>query len=259
MFVHDRHQAILQRLLKKPRWSVDALLRELPVSRSTLRRDLVDLERRRSVIRVHGGVMRPDFIQGEATFDRRQRQHEQEKQDIARLAAQIVPDHATVYLDAGTTTLRVAELLLPRRHLRIFTHSLRLMTLATTGHAAITCLGGEHRPGSDALVGNLTLKWLENLRFDVAVIGASGVGADGAFTTELSECSVKQRIMQRTGKSILVCDSSKWNGSAAVRFADWKEFHTWVSDTGLPASARHYARRHGIHLELAHQQEGAAA
>jgi DeoR/GlpR family transcriptional regulator of sugar metabolism len=259
MFVHDRHQVILQHLLKKPRWSIDALLRELPVSRSTLRRDLVDLERRRSVIRVHGGVMRPDFVHGELTFDRRQRQHEDEKQSIARMAAAIVPEQASVYLDAGTTTLRVAELLLPRRRLRLFTHSLRVMNLATTGHAAITCLGGEHRPGSDALVGNLTLKWLENLRFDVAIIGASAVGGEGAFTTELSECSVKQRILQRTGKSILVCDSSKWNGSAAVHFADWKDFHTWVCDAGLPTSARQEARRHGIPLELAQQQKGAAA
>ncbi len=259
MFVQDRHQAILQHLLKKPRWSVEALLRELPVSRSTLRRDLVDLERRRSVIRVHGGVMRPDFIHGEPTFERRQRQHEDEKQAIARIAAEMVPDHATVYLDAGTTTLRVAELLLPRRNLRLFTHSLRLMNLATTGHAAITCLGGEHRPGSDALVGNLTLKWLEHLRFDVAIIGASAVGVEGAFTTELSECSVKQCIVGRAKKCLLVCDSSKWNGSAAVHFADWKDFHTWVSDVGLPASAQQHARRQGVHLEVVRHAEGAAA
>lgn len=256
MFVHDRHQAILDHLRKRPRLSVDALLREMPVSRSTLRRDLVALERRRSVIRVHGGVMRRDVAQEEPTFERRRGEHEDQKRAIARVAADMVPEQAAVYLDAGTTTLRVAEALLPRRKLRLFTHSLRLMNLASTGHAAITCLGGEHRPGSDALVGHLTVKWLDNLRFDVALMAASGVSLEGAFTTELSECSVKQRIMQRSAKIILVCDSSKWNGSAAVRFADWKEFDAWVCDVGLAAAARQCARRHGVRVELAGQHVG---
>lgn len=250
MFVHDRHRAILQRLRKKPRWSVDDLLRELPISRSTLRRDLLELERLRSVVRVHGGAMHPDYLRGEPTFDRRGRERAGEKQAIAAAAVTLIPDNSTVYLDAGTTAMEVGRLLLPRTNLKLFTHSIRLMALAGEGCASITCIGGEYRAASDAVVGGLNLNWLEHLRFDVAVIGASGLSTTAASTTELSECAVKQAIISRAERRILVCDSGKWNHPAAVQFARWREFQVWVTDENLPRAARTHCRGFGAPLEV---------
>src|SRR5947207_14218651 len=105
MFVHDRHSQIAARLARRPRWTVTQLQKEMGVSRSTLRRDLLELEQRGDIVRVHGGVVHRDFLHGEPTFDRRGKQSVAAKRAIGAAAAQLVPDNASVYLDDGTTRL----------------------------------------------------------------------------------------------------------------------------------------------------------
>jgi DeoR/GlpR family transcriptional regulator of sugar metabolism len=258
MFVHDRHKTILDRLMRQPHWEIDDLLREIPISRSTLRRDLVELEQHGRLIRVHGGVMHADYLRGELTFDRRAQEHSPQKVAIARAAASLAAGNTVAYLDAGTTPLEVGRLLIHRTDLRLFTHSIRLLSHAASGKAPLTCLGGEYRAVSDALVGGLTLQWLEHLHFDIAFVGASGLSTAGASTTELSECAVKQAILRRAARRVLVCDSSKWAQSAAVEFAPWKEFHVWVTDAGMPREARHAAKRHGVEVIVAQAEKGYA-
>jgi DeoR/GlpR family transcriptional regulator of sugar metabolism len=229
------------------------LQREMRVSRSTLRRDLVELEERGDVVRVHGGVVHRDFLQGEPTFDRRGREAVVAKRAIAAVAAGLVEENASVYLDAGTTCLEVGRHLLLRADVKLFTHSLRLASDAAASDAAasVVLVGGEVRKVSQAVVGGLALQWLAQLRFDVAFVACSGISAEGASTTELTEAAIKQAILKRTSRSVLVADAGKWNRAAAVRFAGWKQFHTWVVDTALNKSAHDVAATAGVRVLLA--------
>lgn len=242
--LQDRLHAIRRVLRRRPRLSLPGLQRELGVSRSTLRRALLELEHPGEVVRVRGGVVNADRYRGELSFDRRRARRVEQKRAIARRAVELVPSNASVYLDAGTTCLEVGRLLLGRTDLRLFTHSLRLMTEtpAATPLASIVCVGGEYRRVSEALVGGLVASWLEQLRFDVAFIAASGVGPEGCSTTELSEMLVKQQVLRRAHHRILVADSEKWAHPAAVRFDDWRLIDDWVCDDELPAAARDVVR-----------------
>src|SRR5687767_8580034 len=114
MFVHDRHKEIVARLVRRPRWTVTQLQREMRVSRSTLRRDLLELEERGDVVRVHGGVVHRDYLQGEPTFDRRGKESVAAKRAIGAAAVANVVDNAAVYLDAGTTCHEVGRRLMLR-------------------------------------------------------------------------------------------------------------------------------------------------
>ncbi|HEV7300310.1 MAG TPA: DeoR/GlpR family DNA-binding transcription regulator [Tepidisphaeraceae bacterium] len=253
MFVHDRHREIVDRLARRPRWTVTQLQREMRVSRSTLRRDLLELEERGDVVRVHGGVVHRDFLQGEPTFDRRGKQGVAAKRAIGAAAAAIVADNASVYLDAGTTSLEVGRRLLLRPDVKLFTHSLRLAADAASSDApaSVVLVGGEVRKVSQAVVGALTLDWLKQLRFDVAFVAASGVTAEGVSTTELSEAGVKQAIADRAAKVVLVADAAKWDAPAAVRFAAWRRFDTWVVDAAVPRAARAAAEAAGVKVIVA--------
>jgi len=259
MFVHDRQKTILQCLARKPQWDIDDLLREIPISRSTLRRDLVDLEQQGRLIRVHGGVMHADYLRGELTFDRRYQSHAPEKAAIARKAATLAGDKAATYVDAGTTPLEVGRRLIHRTDLRLFTHSIRLVSCTGMGKASLTCIGGEYRAVSDAVVGGLAAQWLVHLHFDIAYIGASGLDAQGVTTTELSECAIKQTLLRRAQRRVLVCDSSKWGLPAAIEFAGWKDFHVWVTDANVSRAAQAAAQRHGVEVVIAQVNQEAEA
>lgn len=251
MLVHDRHARILDYLQKHPSSSVLHLQRSLGVSRSTVRRDLVELEEQGEIIRVHGGVVHRDTLRGEPTYDRRGREAIAAKRAIAAATAALVPEDSVVYLDAGTTCVEVARQLAARQDLKIFTHSVRLLIEVGDSAASMTCVGGEYRAVSQALVGGLSMSWLKHLQFDVAILGASGLDEAGASTTELSEAALKQAIVERAGKLILATDHRKWERPAAVRFAPWKLLQTFVTDQLPGRGMRRMLTEQGTEVVLA--------
>ena len=240
MFVHERQAAILDHVGRWKRLGVDDLRRRLRVSRSTLRRDLVELEARGEVVRVHGGVVSPQHLRGESTLARRGGQNAEAKRRIARLAAGTIPPNASVLIDAGTTCLAAGRLLLGRDDLKLFTHSVPLVAAALEADAParVTCLGGELRAAGGSLVGGMTDAWLGRLRCDVALVGASGLDADGPSTTEVHEAGVKAELIRRSRRRLLLCDADKCGSPAAVKFAGWGEFDAWIVDRRPPSSYR---------------------
>lgn len=212
------------------------LQQKLRTSPATVRRDLAELEDNGEIVRVHGGVMHPSFFYGEPTFSQRRAEQPHAKETIATLAAALLPERASVFIDAGTTALEVGKQLIRREDLTIFTHSIPLAMLAPGGKSRVVCVGGEVRSPTLALVGGLCLDWLAELRFDFAFIGASGLGEkEGATTTELGEAGVKQAVIQRTKHPYLVCDYTKWNRPRSVVFAGWEKFAGWIVDAKPPA------------------------
>lgn len=259
MFVHARLASILDQLRIRPRASVTDLQERLGLTRSTLRRDLVELERRGDIVRVHGGVVLRGYLQGEPTFERRRGEAAEAKARIARAAAKLAPRNAAVFLDAGTTCALLARELLVRDDLRVFTHSTSILAEAAGAAATVVCLGGEYRQPSQALVGGFALRWLEELRFDVAFLAASGLDAkDGASTTELTEAEVKRRVVAGAEQAVLAADSTKWARPSAVRFAEWKHIDAWVTDEPPP---RPHAKRladAGVRIVTASEEESRA-
>lgn len=237
MFSHERHKELLALLERKRRASITDLLEALRVSPATLRRDLADLEAEGRLVRFHGGAAHPAFVQGEPSFEQRSREGRAEKVAMGAAAAELVPAQQTVFLDAGTSCLEVGRHLLPRSDLTIITNSVSLAAMARESAARIIALGGEVRGVTGATVGALAMSWLENLRADWAFVGASGLFAEGACTTELSEAAMKQAYLRRAGCRVLVADASKWNAGAPVRFAGWSEVDTWITAGDLPRDA----------------------
>lgn len=259
MLVHERQRRILKRLRDQPQSKVSDLQRELNVSRSTVRRDLLELEGRGDIVRVHGGVVHPDYLRGEPTLDYRRTQARTAKRAIAAAAARLVPDNAAVFLDAGSTCLELGRLLCLREDVRIFTHSVPLLMECGSARAAMTCVGGEYRRAGQALVGSLALSWLERMHFDLVFIGASGLDEHGPSTTELSEGSIKSALLGRAQRSVLVAGMDKWNSPAAIRFAPWSAFGSWVCDSPVPSAAQSRAESAGVELVVAEQEAPVAA
>jgi hypothetical protein len=77
------------------------------------------------------------FHAGEPAFERKARAATKAKARLAELALGLVPSGATVFVDAGTTTLELGRLLLERDDLTIFTNSLPLLNVRRAGKAAL--------------------------------------------------------------------------------------------------------------------------
>lgn len=231
MFTPERHNAIKRIVREHRRVRFTTLERLVKVSPATLRRDLAELEKNGSVIRVHGGVLDPSYVRTEVPFDERIVRHGRAKKAMAMAAAQLVPSGATVLVDAGTSCLEAGKILLARKDVRLVTHSVALVQIGIRGEAPVVCLGGELRKVSGALTGAAALGALDLIHADVALVGATGLDWErGCFTTELTEAEMKKALIARATRKILLADSAKWQNPSTVRFAGWEDFNDWITD-----------------------------
>ena len=231
MIAHERQKAILEALETQPTLSVQVLISSFNASPATIRRDLDFLEKKGQLIRIHGGVIHPDSLAGEPTFHQRLRENPSGKISIAEKAASMVPPGGTVFVDAGTTCLEAGRILLAREDVTVFTNSCPLVNIPNRRQARLVCIGGELREISRAMVGALALDWLSKLTFHTAFIGASGLSAEGASTTELSEAEIKRQVLSRAKERILLADSSKWEVPSTFLYSGWDLFDTWITDS----------------------------
>ncbi len=108
MYAPERHQEILAAARAEGRVDVNALARALEGTPETVRRDLSALERHGLVRRVHGGAIPVERLGFEPAIADREGHLAGEKERIAKLALEQLPDMGSNILDAGTTTIRLA-------------------------------------------------------------------------------------------------------------------------------------------------------
>jgi DeoR family transcriptional regulator, fructose operon transcriptional repressor len=239
MLTAERHRAILRLLAEQGRVTMVEIAERFNISTATARRDAVFLANAGKATRSHGGLLPANFFRDEPTIRPVTIRDTNLKVRIAHRAGDLLPHEGNVFVDAGSTCLEVGRLLFERPELRIFTNSASLIALAGEAQATVTGIGGEINKTSMAHTGPLAQAWLAHLRFDAAVIGAAGLDpANGASASESAEAALKMDVLQRSAIRILVADGAKWNHPAAVGFAPWSAFTSFVTNQDLPRAAR---------------------
>lgn len=248
MLTHQREAAILERLEAVGSVTVEELSRLLGVSGTTVRRDLERLELGSRLRRVHGGATVSVAQEALAAIDDDTR----EKEAIAVATSDLIADGDVVLLDIGITTLRLARRL-RGRPVTVITNSLAVLdALSDDDHVTLVLLGGMVGSKPRTLVGPLTEEALALVRADVAVISSTGVKADGAVVTDLTqEASIKGRMRQAADRSILVATTAKFPGSGSYRIAAISDFDVVVTTERADAATLAIAAQAGARVVLA--------
>ena len=235
MYAEERQQNILESARAAGRVEVNALSEALDVTPETVRRDLTILERHGVLRRVHGGAIPVERLGFEPGVEIRTELLVAEKERIAKAAVPHLPDEGTVLIDAGTTTLRLAERL-PRDHeLTIVTNSLGIATLvAQRPNLSLYLLGGRVRGQTLASVGSWVTDSLKDAFVDVAFIGTNGLSAERGLTTpDQSEAAAKRAMIKAARRSVVLTDHTKIGVAHFSRFADLADIAAVITDDGL--------------------------
>ncbi len=94
----------------------------LNVTSETIRRDLSLLESEGKITKIHGGAVKKQVVQEDA-FSARIEAHREEKIAIGKLAAEMVSERDTLFIDSCTTNLILAEQLPPLAFFRDYQFS----------------------------------------------------------------------------------------------------------------------------------------
>ncbi|WP_448630194.1 DeoR/GlpR family DNA-binding transcription regulator [Cellulomonas soli] len=235
MYAPERHQQILARARAEGRVDVASLAQELDVTPETIRRDLTALERHGLVRRVHGGAIPVERLGFEPGLADREGLFAGEKERIAKAALDELPDGGAVILDAGTTTVRLAEMLPTDRELTVVTHALPVATvLATRPGITLHLVGGTVRGRTLAAVGSWALRELAEIHADVAFLGANGLSVErGVTTPDLAEAAVKRALVDAARRTVVLADHTKIGRVDLALVAPLIRIDTVVTDSGL--------------------------
>ena len=213
------------------------LARTLDVSEVTVRTDLAALETEGRLTRVHGGAMPRGLVaERESSLEQSRTRLTRAKQAIAAETATRVRSGESILLDVGSTTLAVAHALVARRDLSelvIVTNGLAIALALEPAIPRFTVVvtGGTVRSLQHSLVNPLATTLLDDVRVDLAILGATGIDAEaGATNVNLPEAEVKRRMVASAARRVLAADSSKLGQVHLGRVAALDELDELITD-----------------------------
>lgn len=235
LYAPERHQQILDTARSHGRVEVAGLARDLLVTPETVRRDLTALERRGVLRRVHGGAIPVERFGVEPAVADREVHAIDEKERIARAALDELPDGGSIILDAGTTTVRLAELLPSDRELTVVTHSIPVAAvLVSRPRISLHLLGGIVRGRTLAAVGEWTRAQITEVFADVAFMGTNAVSVERGLTTpDIAEAGVKKALIAAARRTVVLADHSKFGREDFARVAPLSSIDTIITDGGV--------------------------
>lgn len=218
------------------------------VSFMTLHRDLDYLEEKGVIVKYRGGVQSVRH-RGDVEFNVRMRENNQGKSLMAKKAMELLQPNSSVFLDAGTSNLFVAENL-PDISLNIVTTSPSIaIELCRLHNPVVTVCCGTLNRKNLAISGINTLQMLEKINIDTAFIGVSGCSLESGFTcgTE-ADMLIKQTVIKKARASILICGKEKFNRLMPYTFATMEDIDYIISDADIPEDFSKAAKAAGVKL-----------
>ncbi|MGJ3508493.1 DeoR/GlpR family DNA-binding transcription regulator [Enemella sp. A6] len=240
MLPEERRLRIIDGLQASSSLRTEQLASSLGVSIETIRRDFRALEKKGLLRRVHGGAVSLDGHQMEAPYPDRALEQNEEKSEIATAVVDLFPSGGTVFLDLGTTVAAVVTAL-PRDYQgTIVTTSVYVaMLLAHHDHLTVLVAGGRMRRGDLSLSGGATLRFLDGVYPDMAIISTGAVDPRAGITDYNPDELETKRVMLRNAKrSLAVADSTKFGRVAPFQICPIDEPDLIVTDSGLTNDQR---------------------
>jgi DeoR family glycerol-3-phosphate regulon repressor len=233
--LHAR-QAKIQELVQSNGFvTIDFLAREFDVTPQTIRRDINTLSKRGIINRYHGGAGVGSSTENLA-YNQRKVLCFKEKQKIARLVAAQIPDHASIFINIGTTTEAIAQALCHHNRLRIITNNLNVATiLSAKSNFEVIVAGGLVRHRDGGIIGEATIDFIQQFKVDYGIIGISGIDTDGTLLDfDYREVRAARAIIDNSRKVYLAADHTKLGRNAMVRLGSIEEIDALFTDKQPP-------------------------
>jgi len=248
MLKEQRCDLILSELRKKSIVAIEEITALTKSSRSTICRDIDELEAKQLLRRIRGGIA---CYETETSFKIRQDLQLDEKMRIAAAARKMVSSNDTLFLNCGTTVYELAKTLgdVPAT-LYVATNDLKSATvLAEYGNVSLTVLGGTLRQAHYSLNGYFTDYMISQMHADIVFLGVDAVDFNlGYMNFCTEELNTSKLMLQSAQKSVVLCDHTKFDRIAFVSICKMQEIDLLI--TGKEISREHLDRLRQMGIQV---------
>ena len=275
MLSEQRYEKISGLLESEGSVKTSTLCSLLSASRETIRRDLETMEAQGLLRRIRGGAMKlePSKTDSQmpgvpvqekneslqyASFDKRQKQHFLNKEKVARKAAEYISEGQAIALDSGTTALELARVIKHRFHsLTVVTNSLPVAAeLADAEGITLVLTGGIYNSDEKAFTSDLATLIFSRINIDILFLTTCGISVERGITYQrVDEIIVQDRMMEASGKTIVIADSSKIGVNSLVRMCGIDRISMIITDSNAPAEQTKALEQAGVQVVISQDQE----
>jgi DeoR/GlpR family transcriptional regulator of sugar metabolism len=211
MLKEERQQLILEKLGTDKKVTLVDLGQLLNVSYDSVRRDVIELEDKGLLKKVHGGAIAHSYLsmkpsKGLGIVNT-------EFVTIAKKALKLLENNKIIIMDGGTTNFYIAEQIPKNLELTIVTNNPHLATaLAEHPKIEIILLGGSFYKRYQITIGSKTIQDLEHIQADLYFMGINSISLEnGLAIRHYEESILKQKMMNISRKTVTCVLEEKIN------------------------------------------------
>ena len=249
MFKEQRQSEILREIKDTKAVDAKVIAKKFKVSILTIRRDLNELSESNLLQRTHGGAIEKlDNNISEIPLKEKDTLNVAEKERIVKAVIKFIGQEDTVFIDGGSTNLRIARELKKYPKIKIITNALKIALESVNGQEMIL-LGGMVRGSSLNTVGELALAQLDNFFADKFIMGIDGIDYKHGLTTiELNESLVKSKMLSKAKEVIVVADSSKIGKIGSFKVCSLSKINMLVTDSKITSTQKKEIEAAGVEV-----------
>jgi DeoR/GlpR family transcriptional regulator of sugar metabolism len=220
MLTSERKALLLKNLKNDGRLVAKDFSARLQISEDTIRRDLRELAADGLLQRVHGGAL--PLSPTTVPLHSRRAVSIDEKVRLAKKSALLLKSGQRIFMDGGTSNLELVRKLPIDFRATIATHSPHIAA-ALEFHLNVDTIliGGAVFRHSMVTVGAEALLSISRMRFDLCIIGITGLRSDtGLMTGDFEEAAIKRAIIAQSNDVMVLVTRDKLHAVSAFVIDD---------------------------------------
>lgn len=226
----QRLQLMEEYILERDYVTMNELCEKMSVSINTARQDVAQLMQMGKVKKVYGGVRSNNSAL--IPFNDRSLKNVDRKIAISKKAATYINENDVIYLDSGTTTMRIIDYLTDKKHITVITNSLSVINMAAPyPNIEVISLAGKLERSTNSFVSSETVKTLRLYNITKCFMASTGISQTGDVTnSSLLEYEIKKVLMEKSQMKFLLIDATKYDKVALMTYANISDFQTVITN-----------------------------
>jgi len=251
MLAERRQGMIYEKIQRSGAVSTANLVDEFGVSLETIRRDLLSMEQRGLLKRVHGGAVENSGMKAFSSLKVRNEEFLDEKRVLSETAAGFISDGDVISVDSGSTAILFSENLKKRfSELTIVTHSLDVFNaLCFHKNFKVILCGGHFDKDENAFYGELALDALRKTHVRKTFVFPSAISMEfGIFDYQENLCQMQKQLIENADSVYILADSSKFEKCALLKVSEMRKDFYYITDKSLSPGLEALYKENEIHI-----------
>jgi len=232
--------------------TLDQICENFDISKSTIRRDLNEILENSDIKKIYGGVT--VLSKKELTsFEERNISNLKIKERIAATAAELVEDGDIIFIDSGTTTLRIIDSIITKKDLTILTNNVEIILRAIPyDNLNIISLSGTLNRKTLSFTGSSAAQVLQSYNISKAFMATTGFSiVSGVTNSSPMESDIKRMAVQRSQQVYLLADSSKYGVVSLITYCNLNKVTALITEAYPPKDVCSFIAESGGKILLA--------